>query len=111
VRLVHGAAERELDLMAARRGGLSEHKNDRRHQRIAELNVVGIEPMGADERHATRQVAFEGPAVVDIHKLRGDKPRRVAAILHPRRGEQEEVDVQTGKAIHFDTGHLVREPL
>jgi hypothetical protein len=94
-----------------RRRGLSENENDRRHQGIVELNVVGIKPMGADERHAIRQIVFEGRAVVDVHELRGDEPSGVAAVLHPRRGEQEEVDVQTGHAVDFDTGHLVRKPL
>ena len=111
MRLAHGAAERKLDLVASRRRGLSEHENDRRHQGIAELNVVGIEPMGADERHAIREVALEGRAVVDVHELRRNEPSGVAAVLHPRRGEQEEVDVQTGKTVDFDTGHLAREPL
>lgn len=111
VRLAHGATERELDLVASRRRGLSEHENDRRHQGIAELNVVGIEPMGADERHAIRQVALEGSAVVDVHELRRDEPPGVAAVLHPGRGEKEEVNVQARKAVDLDTRHPVREGL
>ena len=76
VRLVHSAAERKFDLVALGRRGLSEHKNDRRHQGIAELNIVRVEPMCADERNAIREKALEGSAVVDVHELRRDEPSR-----------------------------------
>jgi hypothetical protein len=67
--------------------------------------------MSADQRHAIRKEALERGPVVDIHELRRDEPRGVAVVLHPCRGEQEEVDVQARKPVDLDAGHLEREAL
>ena len=77
VRLGDRAAERELDGVAGGGRRLAEHQDDRRHEGITELNIVGVEAVSADQRHAIREEALEGRAVVDVHELRGDQPRGV----------------------------------
>ncbi len=75
------------------------------------LNIVGIEAVSADQRHAVREVSLERRAVVNVHELGGNKPRGIAALLHPRRGEKEEVNVQARKAVDLDARYPVREGL
>ena len=90
---------------------LAEHQHDRRHERVTELNIVGVEAVSTDKRYAVREEALEGRAVVDVHELRGDEPRGDPTVFHPRRGEQNKVDVQIRKAVDFNPGHFEREAL
>ena len=111
MRLGQRATECELDSMAGGGRRLTEHQHDRRHEGVAELNIVGIKAMSADQRHAIREEALQRGAVVDVHELRRDEPRGDPFVFHPRRGEQKKVDVQTGKTVDIDPGHLEREAL
>ena len=111
MRLGQCAAEGELDGMSGGGRRLAEHQHDRRHKGVTELNIVGVKAVSADKRHAIREEALEGRAVVDVHELRGDEPCGDPTVFHPRRGEQKKVDVQTRKAVDFNPGHLEREAL
>src|ERR1700722_19147046 len=89
-----------------RRRRFSENEDDGGDEGVVELNVVGVEAVGANEGYAIGEVGLERGSVIHVHELGGDEPCGVAVVLHPRGGEEKEVDVETGQAVYVDAGHL-----
>ena len=113
-RLIQGASEGEPYGVLSGRHPVAEPDYRGRHQRIAELHLVRIEPMNVAERHGVEQVALYDRAVVHVHEFAWDQPAGERVLRHPWVTQHHEVAVQPGKAVDLQAPCLPRlrlEPL